>query len=57
MKVNVIDPGYTATNLNNFSGPLKVEDSAAGIIKYGILIGKDGPHSKFLAYDGQVHPW
>jgi hypothetical protein len=57
VKVNVICPGYTATNLNNYTGLLKPSDSAAGVIKNGVLLDSDGPTSKYLSYDGKIHPW
>lgn len=36
-KVNAVDPGYTATDLNNHSGPGTVEDAAARIVKAATL--------------------
>lgn len=59
-KVNVVDPGYTATDFNHNQGPLKVEDSAAFIVKYATL-GTDGPTGKFFSHDyneeGNECPW
>lgn len=57
-KVNCINPGYVATNLNNYSGLLTPQESAAGVIKVGILLGKDGPTGKYLDHTGKFeHPW
>lgn len=60
IKVNVIDPGYTATDFNHNQGPLKVEDSAAFVAKYA-LIGADGPTGKFFSHDydenNNESPW
>lgn len=53
----MINPGYVATSLNGYSGHLKPEESAAGVIKYGILIDKDGPTRTFLDYTGETLPW
>ena len=49
-KINVVDPGYTATDFNNHSGPGTVEDAGAIIVKYA-LIGEDGPTGKFFSND------
>jgi len=51
----VVDPGYTATEFNNYRGPGRVEDAAAVIVKYATLAA-DGPTGGFFDRDGQV-PW
>jgi len=59
-KVNVIDPGYTATDFNHHSGPGTVESAAAFIIKHTVT-GADGPSGKFFSNDiedgSEVSPW
>jgi NAD(P)-dependent dehydrogenase (short-subunit alcohol dehydrogenase family) len=59
-KVNVIDPGYTATDFNHHSGPGTVEDAAAFIIKH-TLTGDNAPTGKFFSNDiedgTEVSPW
>ncbi|WP_345949772.1 SDR family NAD(P)-dependent oxidoreductase [Mucilaginibacter sp. PAMB04274] len=49
-KVNAVDPGYTATDFNQHSGPFKVEDSAAFVLRYAEL-DADGPTGKFFSHD------
>lgn len=60
IRVNAVDPGYTATDFNNNQGPLKVEDSAAFVAKYAML-GADGPTGKFFSHDyaenNNESPW
>lgn len=56
-RVNAINPGYVATNLNNYSGVVAVEESAAGVIKNSILIDQSGPTGKFLDYTDKIFPW
>ncbi|QJD96621.1 SDR family oxidoreductase [Mucilaginibacter robiniae] len=60
IRVNAVDPGYTATDFNHHQGPLKVEDSAAFVAQYA-LIGADGPTGKFFSHDYQSNnhesPW
>ncbi|MFI5157344.1 MAG: SDR family oxidoreductase [Sphingobacteriales bacterium] len=59
-KVNAVDPGYTATDFNNHSGPGTVEDAAARVVKYAV-IGQDGPTGGFFSDDNNpetgVSPW
>lgn len=53
----MICPGYAATAINNYSGVLTPAQSAEGVIKYGVLLEKDGPTCKYLSYDGTTYPW
>lgn len=59
-KVNAIDPGYTATDFNHFSGPGTVENAATFIIKH-TLTDEDAPTGKFFSNDiedeGEESPW
>jgi len=59
-KLNVVDPGYTATDFNHHNGPGTVEDAAKIIVKYA-TIDADGPTGKFFSNDideeGQESPW
>jgi NAD(P)-dependent dehydrogenase (short-subunit alcohol dehydrogenase family) len=40
-KVNAVDPGYTATDFNNHSGPGTVPDAAARVVKAATLNSDD----------------
>ena len=53
--VNTVDPGMTATALNNFQGTKPVEQGAAHIIEVA-LRGTDGPTGTFTSDQGPV-PW
>ena len=55
IKVNAADPGYTATALNNFSGPRTVEEAAREPVRLALL-GDDAPTGTFTNEDGPV-PW
>jgi NAD(P)-dependent dehydrogenase (short-subunit alcohol dehydrogenase family) len=59
-KVNVIDPGYTATDFNHHSGPGSIESAAAFIIKH-TLTDENGPTGKFFSNDIEdesgISPW
>jgi len=59
-KVNVIDPGYTATDFNHHSGPGSVESAASFIIKH-TLTDADAPTGQFFSNDIEdasgISPW
>jgi NAD(P)-dependent dehydrogenase (short-subunit alcohol dehydrogenase family) len=59
-KVNVIDPGYTATDFNHHSGPGSVESAASFIVKHTIT-DKNGPTGQFFSNDIEdetgISPW
>ncbi|MDR3681240.1 MAG: SDR family oxidoreductase [Flavipsychrobacter sp.] len=59
-KVNAVDPGYTATDFNNHSGPGTVPDAAARVVKAATL-GADGPTGQFFSDDNVpetgISPW
>lgn len=59
-KVNAVDPGYTATDFNDHSGPGTVPDAAARVVKAAML-GPDGPTGQFYSDDNVpatgVSPW
>jgi NAD(P)-dependent dehydrogenase (short-subunit alcohol dehydrogenase family) len=46
MRINVVDPGYTATDLNGHSGPQTVEQGTDAIVRLA-TIGTDGPTGTF----------
>lgn len=59
-KVNAVDPGYTATDFNNHTGPGIVQDAAARVVK-AALLGSDGPTGQFFSDDNApetgISPW
>lgn len=59
-KINVVDPGYTATDFNNHSGPGTVPDAAARVVK-AATFGADGPTGQFFSDDNApetgISPW
>jgi NAD(P)-dependent dehydrogenase (short-subunit alcohol dehydrogenase family) len=54
-KVNAVDPGYTATDLNGHSGYKSVAEGAAAIVAMA-TVGPDGPTGGFFDDRGPV-PW
>jgi NAD(P)-dependent dehydrogenase (short-subunit alcohol dehydrogenase family) len=59
-KINVVDPGYTATDFNNHSGPGTVPDAAARVVK-AATFDADGPTGQFFSDDNApetgISPW
>jgi len=54
-KVNAVDPGYTATDLNHHSGTKTVAEGARAIVAMA-TVGPDGPTGAFVDDAGTV-PW
>jgi NAD(P)-dependent dehydrogenase (short-subunit alcohol dehydrogenase family) len=59
-KVNMVDPGFIATDFNNHRGTGTVDEAGARIVKY-VLIDADGPTGKYFSEEynpetGEI-PW
>lgn len=55
IRVNAVDPGYTATDLNGHSGPQTVTEGTDAIVRLA-TIAADGPTGTFQDSAGTV-PW
>jgi NAD(P)-dependent dehydrogenase (short-subunit alcohol dehydrogenase family) len=55
LRINTVDPGYTATDFNGRSGYQTVEEGAEIIVRLA-TIGPDGPTAEYLSLHGTV-PW
>jgi len=55
MRINSVDPGYTATDFNEHRGTQTVEEGAEAIVRYA-LIAADGPTGGFFDRTGP-EPW
>ena len=53
MRVNTIDPGYTATDLNGNSGPQTVTEGTDAVVAMATITG-DGPTGTFSDRDGMI---
>ena len=53
MRINAADPGYTATDLNDHSGPQTVIEGTDAIVKLAML-HSDGPTGRFFDRHGQL---
>jgi NAD(P)-dependent dehydrogenase (short-subunit alcohol dehydrogenase family) len=54
-RVNSADPGFTATNLNQYRGTQTVDEGTDAIVELA-CVGPDGPTGKFFSREGLV-PW
>ncbi len=55
LRINTVDPGFTATDFNDHRGEQSVEDGAEIIVRLA-TIGPDGPTGQYLSLTGTV-PW
>jgi NAD(P)-dependent dehydrogenase (short-subunit alcohol dehydrogenase family) len=55
MRINSVDPGYTATDLNGHRGTQNVTEGTDAIVAMA-TVGPDGPTATFVSRDGPV-PW
>ncbi len=56
IKVNLVSPGFTSTNLNGFEGTESVEDGSREVVRVALL-GADGPTGTFTRWENATIPW
>ena len=56
IKVNLVSPGFTKTNLNNYMGTQSVEEGSREIVRVA-LFGPDGPTGTFTRWENVNIPW
>jgi NAD(P)-dependent dehydrogenase (short-subunit alcohol dehydrogenase family) len=56
IKVNLVSPGYTKTNLNGYEGTQSVEDGSREVARVALL-GPDGPTGTFTRWENATIPW
>ncbi len=54
-KINAVNPGFTATDMNGNTGDLTVEQAAKVVVQYA-MIDEDGPTGQFFSDSGTT-PW
>jgi len=55
IRINSVDPGFTATDFNEYRGTQTVEQGAEAIVRYALIAG-DGPTGGFFDREG-TEPW
>jgi NAD(P)-dependent dehydrogenase (short-subunit alcohol dehydrogenase family) len=56
IKVNLVSPAFTATNLNGYAGTESVEDGSREVVRVALL-GPDGPTGTFTRWENATIPW
>ena len=56
IKVNLVSPGFTKTNLNGYEGSESVEDGSREVVRVALL-GPDGPSGTFTRWENATIPW
>jgi len=56
IKVNLVSPAYTSTQLNGFAGLESVEDGSREVVRVALL-GPDGPSGTFTRWSDTTIPW
>ena len=56
IKVNLVSPGFTRTNLNGYEGTASVEDGSREVVRVALL-GPDGPSGTFTRWENAPIPW
>ena len=56
IKVNLVSPGFTKTNLNGYEGTESVEDGSREVVRVALL-GQDAPTGIFTRWENTTIPW
>jgi NAD(P)-dependent dehydrogenase (short-subunit alcohol dehydrogenase family) len=56
IKVNLVSPGFTKTNLNGFEGTASVEEGSREVVRVALL-GPGGPTGTFTRWESVTIPW
>ena len=56
IKVNLVSPGFTSTNLNGYEGTQSVEEGSREVVRMALL-GPDGPTGTFTRWENTTIPW
>ena len=56
IKVNLVSPGFTKTNLNGYEGTASVEEGSREVVRIALL-GPDGPTGTFTRWENVTIPW
>jgi NAD(P)-dependent dehydrogenase (short-subunit alcohol dehydrogenase family) len=56
IKVNLVSPAFTRTNLNGYEGTESVEDGSREVVRVALL-GPDGPTGTFTRWENATIPW
>jgi NAD(P)-dependent dehydrogenase (short-subunit alcohol dehydrogenase family) len=56
IKVNLVSPGFTKTNLNGYEGTASIEEGSREVVRVAML-GPSGPTGTFTRWENQTISW
>ena len=56
IKVNLVSPGFTSTNLNGFEGTQSIEEGSREVVRVA-LFGPNDPNGTFTRWENATIPW
>ena len=56
IKVNLVSPAFTSTNLNGYAGTESIEDGSREVVRVALL-GPDGPTGTYTRWENTTIPW
>jgi NAD(P)-dependent dehydrogenase (short-subunit alcohol dehydrogenase family) len=56
IKINLVSPAFTSTNLNGYAGTESVEDGSREVVRVALL-GPEGPTGTFTKWENETIPW
>ncbi len=56
IKVNLVSPGFTKTNLNGYEGTQSLEEGSREVVRVALL-GPGGPTGTFTRWENATIPW
>jgi NAD(P)-dependent dehydrogenase (short-subunit alcohol dehydrogenase family) len=56
IKINLVSPAFTSTNLNGYAGTESLEDGSREVVRVALL-GPEGPTGTFTRWENQTIPW
>jgi NAD(P)-dependent dehydrogenase (short-subunit alcohol dehydrogenase family) len=56
IRVNLVSPGFTKTNLNGYAGTQSVEEGSREVVRVALL-RPDGPTGTFTRWENVTIPW
>jgi NAD(P)-dependent dehydrogenase (short-subunit alcohol dehydrogenase family) len=56
IKINLVSPGFTKTNLNGYEGLQSIEDGSREVLRVALL-GPDGPTGTFTRWENETILW
>jgi NAD(P)-dependent dehydrogenase (short-subunit alcohol dehydrogenase family) len=56
IKVNLVSPGFTKTNLNGFEGTEPLDEGSREVVRVALL-GPEGPTGTFTRWENATIPW